>query len=44
MEAKRHEIEERHAGLLPSHPDLLGIIAIVLVSPIEPPIDDEEPD
>jgi len=44
LKAKRRELEERHAGLLPSHPDPLGVVAIVLVSPIEPPIDDEEPD
>jgi len=33
---------ERHAGPLPIHPDPYGIVAIVIVSPIGPPDDDEE--
>jgi len=41
-EAERIALEERYAGPLPSHPDPLGIVAIVIVSPLGPPADDEE--
>ena len=41
-EAERRELEERHAGPLPSHPDPLAIVAIAMVSLIGPPDDDED--
>jgi len=43
-EAERLALEERYAGPLPSHPDPLGIVAVVIVSPLEPPVDHEESD
>jgi len=41
-EAEQRALEERHVGPLPSHPDPLSIVAIVIVSPIGPPDDDDE--